>query len=390
MDPYKHSSSSSADIVYYDLQIANLKSEKLDDNFQFLKFNETRQTPIVEHANQYYMSIVRFSVDTFHLPVYYGEIIPNQNDPNKMIQSFTLVFTDKNGIIYTSRKYVTWSPSDFTKPQPPPPSSNDNGLQTYSPYYFCNSYTHLLELLNQTLKECCDDIFGQSSANIVKTNYPFFGWNVGSNTMSFYGDSRIYNQDNTNIPDGKMQVYFNTNTFTLLNGFPVHKYGINNPDGKHYELILNPFNGLNILAGNGGSPYASQPALKLNQEYSSIYQWSPVAAIVFATSTLPVTPNQLSAPYIYEDGQLVQYSSMTNQTLNIITDLVTDEQSYKPSILYYPTAQFRYISLYNPSPITQIDLQVYWRDKLGNHHPLYLPSGGSCSMKIQFIRKTAI
>ncbi len=386
MDPYKHSSSSSADIVYYDLTIANLKSEKLDDNSQFLRFTETRQTPIVEHADQYYMSIIRFSLDTFHLPVHYAEIIPNQNDPNKMIQSFTLVYTDKNNIIYTSRKFLTWSPSDFTKPVPPSPSSNQNGLQTYSPYYYSNSYHHVIEILNNGLKACVDDIVLQSSANILK-NYPFFGWNVGSNTLSFYGREDIYSNTSGATINGKMLVYFNTNTFALLNGLPVHKYGINNPDGKHYQLIVDALYGINILKGNGVSPYDTEPCVKIDQEYSSIVQWSPVSAILFASATLPVTPNQLSAPYIYEDGQLVQYSSMSNQSLNIITDLTTDEQSFKPNILYYPSAQFRLINLYNNSPITQFDISVYWKDKIGNIHPLYLPSGANCTMKVMFQKR---
>lgn len=385
--PYEHSSSSASDIIYYDLMVTNLKSEALDDNQQILKFSETRQVPIVEKANDYYLSIVRFQIDTFNLPVYYAEIQPNQADPNKMIHSFTLEYQAPNGTIYQStRRFLSWTQNDYTKTVPPAPSSNPNGLQSHSPYYYAYSYTHLLKILNTTLVACITDIYQQINENTLLF-YPFFAWNADSYTISFYGTRNLY--ESTKLytdPPGKMTIYFNANMYALLNGFPVKKYGVNNPNGKHYELIVDSFNGANAIPGNN-IYFGTYQGIKINQEYSTTMLWSPVAALVFATSTLPITPNQLSAPYIYQDGQLVQYSSQTNQSLNIITDMVTDSQSYKPSLLYIPTAEYRYINLFNNSPITNIDIQCYWRSKLNEHYPMMLPSGGTCTMKLLFKKR---
>ena len=72
---------------------------------------------------------------------------------------------------------------------------------------------------------------------------------------------------------------------------------------------------------------------------------------------------------------------------NNITDLVTDEQSYRGSLLYVPSAEYRWISLTTSRPISQFDIQVYWRSKIGSLIPFTLPSGGSCSMKVLFRKK---
>ncbi len=384
-NPYQHKTTSGADIVYYDLVVANYKSEELDDNLQHLKFYETRQTPIIENASDYFMSIVKFQLDTFSLPVYYALIEPDQGDPTKMIYSFTTEYVYGTGAsIYSQQRFCTWDPADMTKATPKAPNQTSNGFQEHSEYYYCYSYHHMVKILNDTLALCMGDLFSQYP--VVKfLSPPFFAWNASNNTISLYGNSEVYNSENTT---DVVNIYCNTSTYSLLNGMPVHKKGISNSLGRHYRFILDSNNGANLIVGNQEAYGTTDTLIKIDQEWSSIQLWTPVSSIVFTTSTLPITPNQVSAPMLIKNGEIVQLSSLANQSFNIITDMSTNEQSYKPSLLYIPSAEYRLINLYNETPINQIDLQVYWRDKFGNLHPFKFPSGSSCSVKIAFIKKS--
>ena len=96
----------------------------------------------------------------------------------------------------------------------------------------------------------------------------------------------------------------------------------------------------------------------------------------------------ISEPKLTFNNNVVQLNRPGNSFANIITDFITDEDSYRGSLLYFPTAQYRYISLLTDQPISQVDLQVYYGLKQnGLLIPFTLPSGGSASLKLLFEKK---
>ena len=74
-------------------------------------------------------------------------------------------------------------------------------------------------------------------------------------------------------------------------------------------------------------------------------------------------------------------------TSNIITDIVSPTGLYRPNLVYNPTAEYRRISLVGNQPLTNIDLQIYYRLRTGHLIPFTLGSGGSVTMKIAFLKK---
>jgi hypothetical protein len=123
------------------------------------------------------------------------------------------------------------------------------------------------------------------------------------------------------------------------------------------------------------------------QEFSTIDTWSPVASIVFVSNTIPIVSNQLSAPLVFNDGQSSSGIGNNSNFAQIITDMTTNQQVFKPNVLYNPTAEYRRIDMTGNTPLTNIDLNVYWRDKLGQLIPFELASGASASVKFLFERK---
>ena len=67
------------DMVYYDIVSTNFQTTTTEE--PFLRFNEMRTNPIINNTGEYYLSIVRFCLDTYNLPNIICEIQPNQPDP---------------------------------------------------------------------------------------------------------------------------------------------------------------------------------------------------------------------------------------------------------------------------------------------------------------------
>ena len=65
--------------VYYDLNVSNINT-KTGDN-PVLKFSQTYGSEILKRPADYYMSIIRFSLDTSSLPILLPTIQHAQTDP---------------------------------------------------------------------------------------------------------------------------------------------------------------------------------------------------------------------------------------------------------------------------------------------------------------------
>lgn len=117
--------------------------------------------------------------------------------------------------------------------------------------------------------------------------------------------------------------------------------------------------------------------------------WCPIAAIVFTSNLLPIVPNQLSNPIVYNEGVILSQAA-DNNFAQIITDLATNEYGYRCNVLFTPTAEFRRIELTGNTPLTNLDVNVFWRSKFGELLPFKLSSGASASIKFLFERKPNI
>ena len=60
---------------------------------------------------------------------------------------------------------------------------------------------------------------------------------------------------------------------------------------------------------------------------------------------------------------------------------------HRPEISYAPQGEYRLIAMFSNRNLSRVDLQVYWRDKQGQLHPLLLYPGCSASAKLLFRHK---
>lgn len=365
------------DFIYYDITLENFQSNNTKS--PHLTFRETRTNPFVPRADDYYLSIVRFQLDTYSLPSYQAKIMPNQNDPNKMIHSITVEYDDGVGTITESDQiFLTWVSDNVFESVPPPPSATNNGLQyNNTEYYFGNSFQSYLNIINTGIDDAMTDLKTKLGAGIIDTvPSPFLKWNHSNSTATVYAT----NDFETNKTGAKLNLYFNRPLYGEFTSIRAIRYDITGVNGKFYKIIFDPLNGCNK------ETIDSVNYIKNEQEFSTLSNWSPVQSIVFTSSSIPVVSNHLSAPIIFNDNILVSGGNNSNFA-NVITDMSTNEMVYKPNLIYVPSAEYRRIDLRTNQQVNTVDISCYWKDKQGNLRPFTLMSGASASIKFCFEKK---
>jgi hypothetical protein len=156
------------------------------------------------------------------------------------------------------------------------------------------------------------------------------------------------------------------------------------PNGKNFRVIMSGFGGANLVPYPPVAPLYT--ALQIVQEYSTLALWTPITSIVFTSNTLPIVANQVSAPLLFFNGQKFQSGGNNSNIAQVITDFVASEGIYKPNLVYTPTAEYRLVSLVGNTPLYNLDIEVFYRNRTGELIPFRLGSGNTATIKILFTR----
>jgi hypothetical protein len=380
---------SKPDNIYYDLTITNFQSTVTQPPIFY--YNDDRTTAYLDKPEDYELSIIRFVVDCPFAPVFIPSILPAQ--PNKDLTIYTITMTWQG---FTQVQPVLWVPQDKATTASPP-SQNTNGLFDNSQgYYNCYSYQFFIYQVTRCMQLCFNNLKAQTGGALTAEYPPYMTWDTSSDRAVISADTQWYDQNPSNPFIGNIiKMFFNAPLYSLFNSFPSNLFGyVGVQDGKNALIAIANISNLNATVIT--VPYSVDPATGLPtsytaiqsyQEYSTISAWSPIQAIVFTSNTMPINANLVSPPLIFNNGQIIQSTANNSSTANIITDVVSNTGQYAPSILYEPSAQYRMITLYGNAPLTNIDIQIFYRVRDGSLVPFSLASGASVSMKIAFIKK---
>lgn len=383
------------DTVYFDILSTNFESTITAP--KVFAYNESRSNPFVENPEHYDLSILRFTVDTGTIPIFIPSIVPNQNDATKTIYSVSMVQTeivDGKTVELTNvvQTYVIWIPQDGSATKPLAPSLNPSKTQDNNGgYYNCYSYEWFLYLIFQAMDECLTTLKTDAGyQTYTSTLYtPIIKWDAASKSAILQGDINAFNAQ----ASPQIKLYFNAPLFSLFNSFPSLYVGYDNlaaSDGRNFQIIFPNIGGSNVSQvfpnGVSGTTEVYYNAINVYQEYSTIASWSPITSLVFTSNTLPIEPNQVSTPVVFDNGVPIIGGTPANVE-NVITDISTDDGTYRPNVVYVPSAEYRRIHLYGNRPLHNIDINIYYRLKTGVLIPFRLASGGSITLKIAFLKK---
>jgi hypothetical protein len=357
-----------------------------------LQYNETRSVPFLYDPESYYLSIVRFTLDTSTLPVFIPEI-KIQGDPNLTVYSVTLSWTDPaSKVKYNAQECLRFIPQDKTRPTPLPPLRTKNGFQDNSNgYYNVYNYQYVIFLVNNTLAATHATLKAKlpKGVTLPSDHPPIMTWNTDNNTAILNSDVLGYNTSSASY----IGVYFNSNMAQLFSSFPsqIVSYSKAGDLGRNVKVITNSFGYGNVAPFPPSPPpgVTTYDAILTIQEYSTVSAWNPVMSVVFCSNTLPIVANAVSRPILFLNGNIVSIGGNNNQIQQIITDTACDGGVYKPSILYQPTGEYRLISLMGTQPLSTIDITVFWKDRFGLLNNFYLPAGSTATLKLLFTKRSA-
>jgi hypothetical protein len=372
-------SSNISNHIYYDLFQTNLENN--DSAPVLCQFSEIRNQDFLTNSEDYKMSIVRFMIETPTLPLFRPTIqyipideVPSGIEPsNYTVYSITL---RKVGTEELSQQFIEWSPQNQHVKMPNPPVLNANTLQDNSNgYYDCYNYAWFLNLINNA--------FIKAATALSISNSPTIFYDSASKLFVMAAPKDNYD---TNNSTGYYEIFMNKSIFQLFSSFPNVNFTNSKENGLNYQIITNSYYGFSTQSVEIDT--GTTDCLMVYSEYSTTYLWSPVVSIVFTSQNLPVVASNVSNPVLTREGEALRFSVAPN-TRRLITDLVAGD-TYKPYLVYTPSAEYRYFDLFKGRPIRDIDIQVYFQDRQGQLNEFKLSSGSSCSIKILFTRKVLL
>ena len=359
--------------IYYSNDIINANSTGDAPN-QPLIFTEIRNSSIIGCAENYNVSVMRFSIDTPTLPIFIPQIQTGQDNVNQTVYSITMTYKT-----FTATSFIQYIPSDMTQPIPASPFV---AVDYSSDYYSMYSYQKWISYVNATFISCYNALNTAVIAgaqSLATANVPFMEIDPINLTCILNSDTIGYNSSLVN----PINIYFNTALYTLFTFFQYTRYGYNAINGKNYLINIYQNHNTILLTNLSGVAYT---ALQMFQEGSSSSLMNPVEAIVITTN-MPVVAEIIGVPVVYNSSS-IQNSGNSN-SLNIIGDFrvpFTATNSYRPNIEYQSIGEYRLVNLYGKSSITSITFNMFWRDKYQNLHQMYLGSGCGANIKILFRR----
>jgi hypothetical protein len=430
------------DYVYYNADIINNGAQAdptgVDKADPQVRFNETRDSPIISDASKYNFSIIRFSMNgvgrdlPIFIPVMRTGSANTLNSVNMLAYdaglsvtvSYTVgVLTRTN--TFRSSKPVIYSPEVQYLPFAPVPDviTVQNGQDLSTRYYWVNTISHWVNLVNATYEAAWDEInlafqlwyvaqFGGVAPNLT-TLPPRITYNPSTNLFSIYADAYGFgdnegdpvsnplpNQTSANFrtsagsaADENFSMWMDANLFGMFANFD-NRY-LNLGNNFTYKVVVSPIAGIyqNTQAVSSPPLTAAKSFYVMVQDHPSVSSlWSPVASIVFTSGTIPLVFEQTGDPVRFGEGNVGSIYSGQAAFAPIISDVQlynTGAFDYRDFFQYAPSAEYRLSSFQkSKTPITQIDIQVFWKNRLdGKLYPLQMYNLSTVSIKIMFRRR---
>lgn len=428
--------------IYYNLQLFNNDTIGRSNSVP-VRFQETRTSTILANPSEYFLSIIRFHIDTPSLPLIMPEVEtdPTFNPSQDVDQLIYQIAVYKQGNVNPPLIFPIKFSKEFQPFVPPPSQLDVNAIS--NPYYFVSEIDNFLDMINRSLQ----DAFITTAAglqNLNRTDVPFFYKTSGNlfniafpqpqtsatynangsrNTAGVDGGNNTY----SSIPNiNHVVIAFNSPLHTLFSSFQ-YRYidSLNNltlasfpplSNAKQtagwYELVIkqpSPTGSTNTsifntnIAGYSQIPASAFPYSNtsfynnnvtsftvLTQPYSSAPLWNPVKQVIFTTALMPVNNELIGLPGVVNSNTSLDTDVQNNNFSPVITDIevpMIRGDETKCNISYTPSAEYRLIDLQSNVPINSIEVSVFWKDQYGVLHPFVLDPGCFSSIKICLRKK---
>ena len=327
------------------------------------RISQTYDRDIISQPDLWNLSIVRFSISS--------DTVPRVTQP--------LGTTGGNTDLYVDLGY---DGTDYTQPIVLPVYPNITG--SVQGVYQVNEF---LDLINAGYQAAQAEIALAGGPTGPTGQAAFISYDPTSglytmNSPSFYGTGGIGATAGNGVSiTMSYQLYHKFQSFDVIQNDPI---------------LFNASDVTFVRAVRGDNVATlTYPSVGVTGQFLQLRQDAPWASSIEDIDRLLITSQFLPVVKEYKSEQLLtQYSGNQqqngNQTLSIITDFFIGSDSVilsrSENFIYIPPI-YRWCSLKGQTPIKQVDLQIYYADKLGNIFPLYVNPLDSFDVKILFAKK---
>ncbi len=342
--------------IYFNIQINS-------DNTQsttYPQYNVQRTRNIVDKASDYYLSVVRFTIPSFYVPVLIFELLRDGGGvpiPGVGVYSITL---ERLGQIEQRHILYTYQ-------------GNGSPSISKADHYYIYSFVHMATMINTAFTSAYNALsagVGVPAGSVA----PYFVFNPNSRLFTLFADE-TYSLTSENTVVNPITIYMNDQLWTLFYALPHLRLNQTigfADDGKDVQLLLQNYHN---NWSDSNDPNDDHQYLVLQQEYITLYNWNPYKKIVLITSLLPS-----QSEYVKGNGDGFE---------KILTDFsasndIADQRSVYQ---YLPTAQYRLIDLLSDDPVRRVDVRVFWQDIENNLIPIALPWNSQINIKMAFINR---
>jgi hypothetical protein len=379
-----------SDHIYVDLNAFNSSTNNQN---QTLLLSERRNGAFLFDASQYYMTVARFYLENPRFPVIIPVVDLSQTssvNANKLVYKIYMEYW--NGTqISIAEQALLFVPDDKTQPIPTNISVKD---LTFNKYYWLYSYESFVEIMNTALKSCygltgksvTSDTTLQPDISIAISNFSTHEF-VCTARNDFFND--IDPNSNVSSSNNKVRVYFNAPLMALFAGFRSIKTSITLDGAVVDANRLRLFNwGDNYTKPSTGDGRAF---ISILTDIPSTNTWNPIQSIVFTSGVIPVSQNLIGANQVFNAPKGFENSGSNSNVSPIITDLqlpFEPSNTYRPFIYYTPSSAYRLIDMVSNNNLTDLSVEVFWRDRYGSLHAFELLPFCSVSLKLLFRHKS--
>lgn len=350
-----------ANVLYYNLNAYCSKINQTDPDEQ-AEFSEVRDIVILANANDYYFSIIRFTLQSNNIPILIPKIQTGQDNVN--LCTYGMVLNYNNGATISDPCYLQYVQRN--KYMNTVVASPANG-QSDSQYYYIFNIQDVVDMFNACSSACMANL--KVKNNAITSKAPFMVYN-DNNTFSIYYDQTNFGNNLT--------LCFNDDLYNLFRNF---NCGVINGNGFNYQMIVS--NKMTNSVTIGGTAYYLE-----TQNFNSMQNWSPVQSIVFF-SQIGTLSEYVANPQVLNTQS--RFGLSGNNVQPIVTDIILpiDNPCDYNSFVMYNANVYREAEM-NIKDLRNMTLQVFWKAKNGNVYPIMLSDGDNVTAKIKLQKKRTL
>jgi hypothetical protein len=357
------------DIFYYNFSISNASPATSGNNVNSqILATETafNNIPLLQCPEDYYASIIRFSIPGYNIPVAFFLIQTPVLDINKTIYSFTMSYGSSN----SAQTYVEYVPSFQIPSFLDPPVGTPT--QTFSQYYYIYDYTSIIHMWNTTLVNCTTSLNTNAGTSFTA---PFFFYDATTQLISLY--TKVGEWDGPSAPE----LWFNYSMLNYFVGARLFSVSslVNTSIGKDNQYVIENFNNVNVVDISGIS------YIKTSFDYNAYGYYNFLQSLLISTSM-----NVQSEQFYINNPQDFQNAQFINVLADYIPDLAVPNGAglAQQIFIYNAPSLYRIFEFKQKTPLYNVSLTINLVDRYGNVFPLGLDKGIQASFKLMFIKKS--